>query len=138
MSLRAAELIAYQDFEYAAAYARDVARIAHAERRALQGLSAGIAETHARGLFKLMAYKDEYEVARLHLDARERARLEAEFGSEITVKTLLHPPFLRHLGMQRKLELGRSATPLFTTLRAGAAPARDGSGPVRVHKDAAA
>jgi len=38
--------------------------------------------------------------------------------SEITVQTLLHPPFLRRLGLQRKLKLGRSATPLFTTLRA--------------------
>ena len=60
-----------------------------------------------------MAYKDEYEVARLHLDAVERARLEDQFGSGIRVQTLIHPPFLRHLGMRRKLKLGRSAMPLF-------------------------
>jgi indolepyruvate ferredoxin oxidoreductase len=118
VALRTAELIAYQDVKYAAGYALEVARVAEAEQGGLQGLGAGVAEAHARGLFKLMAYKDEYEVARLHLDALERARLEAQFGSEMTVQTLLHPPFLRRLGLQRKLKLGRSATPLFTTLRA--------------------
>jgi indolepyruvate ferredoxin oxidoreductase len=96
-----------------------VARVAEIEERQLGGLSAGIAETHARGLFKLMAYKDEYEVARLHLDAVQRARLEDQFGSGIRVQTLIHPPFLRRLGMQRKLKLGRTATPLFAALRSG-------------------
>jgi indolepyruvate ferredoxin oxidoreductase len=115
---RASELIAYQDAGYAAGYAREVARVAEIERRQLDGLGAGIAEAHALGLFKLMAYKDEYEVARLHLDAVERARLEGQFGSEIRVQTLLHPPFLRSLGVQRKLKFGRSANPLFKTLRA--------------------
>ncbi len=64
-----------------------------------------------------MAYKDEYEVARLHLDAVERARLQAEFGEGARIKVLLHPPVLRAMGMKRKLRLGRSAVPLFRALR---------------------
>jgi len=77
-----------------------------------------LVRAYANGLFKLMAYKDEYEVARLHLDSVERARLESEFGADAKVKVLLHPPVLRALGMRRKLALGRSATPLFRALRA--------------------
>ena len=76
------------------------------------------ATAYADGLFKLMAYKDEYEVARLHLDLIERARLHAEFGGDARVKVLLHPPLLRALGMKRKLALGRSAMPLFRALQA--------------------
>jgi indolepyruvate ferredoxin oxidoreductase len=66
-----------------------------------------------------MAYKDEYEVARLHLDAFERARRDDEFGAGARVEILLHPPLLRALGLKRKLRLGSSAVPLLATLRAG-------------------
>ena len=52
-----------------------------------------------------MAYKDEYEVARPHLDAVEQAKLEAEFGMDAEVKFMLHPPLLRSMGLDRKLAL---------------------------------
>lgn len=65
-----------------------------------------------------MAYKDEYEVARLHLDPVERARVVAEHGPGAKVAVLLHPPVLRALGMKRKIRLRRTARPLFTVLRA--------------------
>ena len=53
-----------------------------------------------------MAYKDEYEVARLHLDPAEVARRDAEYGPDARTSVLLHPPVLRALGMQRKIKLG--------------------------------
>jgi indolepyruvate ferredoxin oxidoreductase len=94
-----------------------VGRIAAAEAARL-GDSTTLTAAVATYLYKLMAYKDEYEVARLHLDGVERARLSAEFGPDATATVLLHPPVLRALGMNRKLRLGRTATPVFALLRA--------------------
>jgi len=76
-----------------------------------------ITEAAARNLFKLLAYKDEYEVARLHLDAVEQAKLRAEFGDDAKVAFMLHPPLLRALGLKRKLKLGGWFTPGFRALR---------------------
>jgi indolepyruvate ferredoxin oxidoreductase len=56
-----------------------------------------------------MAYKDEYEVARLHLAALPA---EGKFWFH------LHPPILRALGMKRKIKLGRWFVPAFRMLRA--------------------
>ncbi|GAA3388447.1 indolepyruvate ferredoxin oxidoreductase family protein [Cryptosporangium minutisporangium] len=120
LATRVADLTGFQDEAYAARYAEDVRRVTTlATERA--GVDAGhrIGLAYARGLHKLMAYKDEYEVARLHLDPVERARRAEQFGADATVSVLLHPPVLRALGMKRKIRLGgRSATAAFTTLRA--------------------
>ena len=70
--------------------------------------STAIAESVARHLFKLMAYKDEYEVARLHL---------ASLPAEGKFWFHLHPPILRALGMKRKIKLGRWFVPFFRMLR---------------------
>ena len=121
MRTHTTELTAYQDARYADRYVQDVnAVIATAREHLHDSDSSGrIAAAYARGLFKLMAYKDEYEVARLHLDTIEQARLHAEFGDDIRVQVLLHPPLLRSLGLEHKLRFGASATPLFKLLRAG-------------------
>ncbi|HWD70516.1 MAG TPA: indolepyruvate ferredoxin oxidoreductase family protein [Solirubrobacteraceae bacterium] len=111
-----AELTAYQNASYASGYGADVQSVAAIVQDRLGAGGMEIANAYADGLYKFMAYKDEYEVARLHLDAVERARLEGEFGEGARVKVLLHPPILRAMGMQRKLRLGRSAAPLFRTL----------------------
>ncbi len=119
LELRVPELIAYQDAGLAARYADEVMAVARAEAgRGAVGETA-IAEAFARNLYKLLAYKDEYEVARLHLDPAERARLRATFGDGARTAVLLHPPVLRALGVKRKVKVGgRAATPLFKTLRA--------------------
>ncbi|GAA0927275.1 indolepyruvate ferredoxin oxidoreductase family protein [Pseudonocardia zijingensis] len=119
LATRVADLTGYQDARYGDRYAEEVQRVAAiATERA--GAEAGerIAVAYARGLHKLMAYKDEYEVARLHLDPAEQARRDAEFGPGADVSVLLHPPVLRALGMTRKIRLRRSTGPAFRALRA--------------------
>ena len=74
--------------------------VARVERERGAPGETAIAEAYARGLFKLMAYKDEYEVARLHLDAVEQARVRGEFGEGAKVYVMLHPPLLRAHGAQ--------------------------------------
>jgi len=113
--LRVPELIAYQDADWARRWAELVRRVQVAEQERTPGHSE-LAEAVARQLHKLMAYKDEYEVARLHLDAVERAKLDAEFGDDAKVYFMLHPPLLRALGLKRKLKLGRWFVPAFRAL----------------------
>ncbi len=111
------DLASYQNRRYAIDYVNAVAQVHATERGRLPDRAPVITNAYARGLYKLMAYKDEYEVARLHLDELERARLEREFGERAKVQVLLHPPMLRALGMKRKLKLQRTAPPLFRALR---------------------
>jgi indolepyruvate ferredoxin oxidoreductase len=114
---RVPELIAYQDERYARQYIEFVEKAAQAEINKVPGRH-GLGEAVARQLHKLMAYKDEYEVARLHLDAALDAELRARFGEEIRVYWHLHPPLLRALGLTRKLKLGAWFRPFFRTLYA--------------------
>ena len=67
-------------------------------------------------LHKLMAYKDEYEVARLHRSAAFREALAEQFGADAQVTYKLHPPTLRALGMDSKIGLGRSGDVAFSAL----------------------
>jgi indolepyruvate ferredoxin oxidoreductase len=114
--IRVPELIAYQNEAYARRYVEFVGTVRQAEEQATPGESA-ISEAVARNLFKLMAYKDEYEVARLHLETAAQARLAESFGEKAKVYWRLHPPFLRALGMESKLRLGSWFTPAMKTLR---------------------
>ena len=116
LEVRVPELIAYQGRAYAERYVELVRDVRASEAERTPGRTE-LAEAAARGLFKLMAYKDEYEVARLHLDEAERARLRSDFGPGAKVKFNIHPPFLRALGLKRKLELGTWFVPAFRLLR---------------------
>jgi indolepyruvate ferredoxin oxidoreductase len=119
LEVRVVELMAYQGAALARRYVEDVVAVARVERERGAPGETAIAEAYARGLFKLMAYKDEYEVARLHLDAVEQARVRGEFGEGAKVYVMLHPPLLRALGLRRKLKLGPWFTPALRALRAG-------------------
>lgn len=112
---RAAELVLFQDRACAARYVADVAAVARREGEAVPGSDA-VARAYARGLHKLVAYKDEYEIARLHLDRTEAARIAAEFGPGARVEVLLQPPLLRALGLRRKLAFGPWIRPAFGVL----------------------
>jgi indolepyruvate ferredoxin oxidoreductase len=114
---RASDLVGWGGRRPAARFLDELERVAEAECQRVPGRGE-VTEAFARGFHKLLAYKDEYEVARLHLLPEERARREAELGAGAPAWVHLHPPVLRALGMQRKLRLRRSATPLFRTLRA--------------------
>ncbi|MFD3486998.1 indolepyruvate ferredoxin oxidoreductase family protein [Streptomyces sp. NPDC058665] len=113
------DLAGYQNRAYAERYRQAVETVTTlATERAGQPQGRRIAQAFAASLHQLMAYKDEYEVARLHLDPAEQTRIRAEFGSLARVSVLLHPPVLRALGMNRKLRLRRTAGPTFRVLRA--------------------
>jgi indolepyruvate ferredoxin oxidoreductase len=104
LEVRVPELIAYQDAAYARGYVDFVRRVAETERAAVPE-ETRLAEAVARHLYQLMAYKDEYEVARLHLRPEVRASIQTELG-DVKLRYQLHPPILRALGMKRKISLG--------------------------------
>lgn len=113
LTVRVPELVRYQNLAYAGRYVAFVRAVAEAEGRRVPGRTR-IAEAVARYLFKLMAYKDEYEVARLHL--RDLAAVRARFGPRARWYWHLHPPLLRRLGRKRKLRLGAWFAPLLRLL----------------------
>jgi indolepyruvate ferredoxin oxidoreductase len=81
----------YQNAAYAARYQATIDRV----RRAEVALGTEtLTDAVARSLFKLMAYKDEYEVARLHMQTGFRDELKREFDGDFTVQYHLAPPFL--------------------------------------------
>ncbi|MFJ9367647.1 indolepyruvate ferredoxin oxidoreductase family protein [Nocardia sp. NPDC101769] len=115
LSIRVPDLISYQNLSYAKQYSTFIAQVMCAETEKLPG-STALTESVARNLYKLMAYKDEYEVARLSLDPTVRTAIEAEFGRGARIYYRLHPPVLRALGMKNKLELGPWFRPVYRAL----------------------
>ena len=80
--------------------------------------SLGFTDAVARNLHKLMAYKDEFEVARLLLLPESHAGYEAVGGPRTKVTWRLHPPSLRALGKKSKMKFGPRSVPMFKALRA--------------------
>jgi indolepyruvate ferredoxin oxidoreductase len=116
LAARLPELVAFQDEACANSYAGLVERV-RAREAEVTGTDL-LARAVAENLFKLTAYKDEYEVARLSLDPRLATQIEAEFGRGARYRYQLHPPVLRALGMRRKISLGPWARPALRALTA--------------------
>lgn len=114
VSIRAAELSAFQDDRMARDYVRIVERVAARER--LIGTRTEFSEAVARYLYKLTAYKDEYEVARLLLHPRSRAFVDAAVPGASEPTFRLHPPMLRALGRGGKLPFGPALRPALAAL----------------------
>lgn len=113
--VRVGELVDYQDAAYARRYAARVEQVRAREAATVGGTA--LAEAVAVGLHKLMAYKDEYEVARLHLDSAAGAALRARYGADAQTRVMLHPPVLKALGVTRKIAIpGPVATAMFRAL----------------------
>ncbi len=90
---RAAFLDEYWNIAYAQRYLDTVTAVKAAETTRARGYS-GLAEAVARNLFTLMAYKDEYEVARLYTDAAFLKKLQQQFEDGFTLEYHLAPPLL--------------------------------------------
>jgi indolepyruvate ferredoxin oxidoreductase len=112
-------LEAYQDRAYAAKYRAWVDRVAEAERN-VRPDSTALAEAVARNYFKLLAYKDEYEVARLYVQTDFLAGLQRNFGSSFKMHFHLSPPLIARLdpdsGRPKKYRVGAWIVPLFKLL----------------------
>lgn len=105
------ELTAYQGKKYATEYREFVDRIANR--------APALRDAVARGLYKLMAVKDEYEVARLLTRKSFLAKTTAQWEAVESITYLLHPPLLRRFGLKTKLELGPAWRPLLRLLALG-------------------
>ncbi|MEJ2895517.1 indolepyruvate ferredoxin oxidoreductase family protein [Bordetella avium] len=115
---RVADLTAYQNAAYAERYRALVERVAKRERELNPNAPPRLAIAVARGLFKFMAYKDEYEVARLYTDGTFAAQLAEQFEGEFSLRFHMAPPLLARkdpaTGAPRKMALGPRT---LTTLR---------------------
>jgi indolepyruvate ferredoxin oxidoreductase len=108
---RVAFLTAYQDARWARRYADWVERVRRVESDRMGAAGGGeLTEAIARNLFKLMAYKDEYEVARLHSDPAFVASIRERFEGDWTLKFHLAAPLLSRVdprtGVPTKREYG--------------------------------
>jgi len=93
---RADILTQYQNAAYADKYSSFIDKV-------LQQTTPAMAEAVARNLFKLMAYKDEYEVARLHTDATFLKRIADQFEGDFTLNYHLAPPLISRKNAQGEL-----------------------------------
>jgi indolepyruvate ferredoxin oxidoreductase len=104
MATRVAFLTDFQDVAYAAQYRAFVEKV-----RAAEALSCGdgggtaLSEAVARYLFKLMAYKDEYEVARLHIDPAFTDKIAAMFEGDYKLVHHLAPPAIAKKNAQGQI-----------------------------------
>jgi len=116
---RIAILTDYQDAAYAERYRTMVEKVRSTEAAKTPGISS-LAAAVARNYFKLLAYKDEYEVARLYTDGSFKAALEKEFEGSLSLEFHLAPPLFNKpdpiTGRPKKTKFGPWTMRLFKLL----------------------
>lgn len=117
LRMLSADLVAYQDSRLAAEYLETVETVAKRESAVAPG-STRLTQAVARSLHKLLAVKDEYEVARLMLREDGLAEARKLAADDLRISWRIQPPFLRALGLRRKISLGPWATPVLRILAA--------------------
>lgn len=116
ITARVADLTQYQNANYASRYKTLLDKVTSAERANTKGMT-GLTRAVANHAYKLMAYKDEYEVARLQTSPELKEKLEAAFEGNYKLKYHLSPPLFARkdpiTGRPRKYEIGGWIVPLF-------------------------
>ncbi len=117
VEMLAADLVAYQSEDYAHRYVEALRPLTQTTS------SAAVVESAARSLHHLMAYKDEYEVARLMIAddgiAEALHVAGARSANQAALSWHLHPPMLRALGLDRKIKVSTRFKPMIRSLAAG-------------------
>ncbi|HIL10442.1 MAG TPA: 2-oxoacid ferredoxin oxidoreductase, partial [Candidatus Latescibacteria bacterium] len=111
---RLAELCDYQDEAYARRYLSWIQKVWQVEQ-GLPTRDVKLTRAVVRGLFKIMAYKDEYEVARLATATDSEQRMRALFDGEVEIVRQLHPPTLRGI-LRKKIGFARGLRPSLVLL----------------------
>ena len=120
ISRRVEFLTAYQDGAYAQSYQELVQKVQRAEEplAAMSGVKhLPLTEAVARYLFKLMAYKDEYEVARLHTDPAFHARVNAMFEGDFKLNYHLAPPLMAKSNEKGELQKQKFGPGMLTAFK---------------------
>lgn len=115
--IRAAQLCGHSGSRAAHRFIELVESVAQAEQ--LAGNSTTFSCAVVRGLHRFMAYKDEYEVARLLTDPAQQRAITQQVPGARRVSLNLHPPSLRGAGMGHKISLGPIWQPVLRTLSKG-------------------
>ena len=117
---RAEFLQQYQNEELSRRYIDLVDRVRDAEQGIAINGNSNLTDAVARAYFKTLAYKDEYEVARLHVDTGFLEKLRKDFGDKAKFRFHLAPPMLSGKldarGRPRKKEFGAWMIPAFRVL----------------------
>ncbi|TCT09136.1 indolepyruvate ferredoxin oxidoreductase family protein [Paralcaligenes ureilyticus] len=115
-----ADLDAYQNAAYAKRYTDVVDAVLAAEQRCRPNAKPVLAAKVAQALHKLMAYKDEYEVARLFTNGEFRRELSEQFEGDFTLQFHMAPPLLARrdpaTGIPRKISLGQGTEKVLAVL----------------------
>ncbi|MCQ9615428.1 2-oxoacid:acceptor oxidoreductase family protein [Paenalcaligenes niemegkensis] len=110
----------YQNTSYATRYTKLVEQLHHKEKQLYPDRKPILSEQAAKSLYKLMAYKDEYEVARLYADSSFRTALHKQFEGDFELKFHLAPPLFSkkdpRTGIPRKQSFGARTEKLFVML----------------------